>query len=393
MKLSLSTPELELREEVRSFLAHEAPAPADVPSDFDLRMDFLRSWQRKLHDARLVALSWPEEHGGRGATLMEQIVVDQEMASLGAPEIIGSIGLSVVGPSIIEHGTAEQLDRYLEPILSAEDIWCQGFSEPNAGSDLASLRTVAEDRGDHFVVRGQKTWTSYATFATKCAVLAITDPDAPAHRGISYLLVDLRSEGVHVSPLVQTTGDHEFGEVFFDDVRVPKTDVLGPLNGGWRIAMHTLSHERGPYAMTRQVLLRIALDRAVDTARRMPRAGGRAIDDPSILSTLASAHIETEVLRYQCYRSVGRQVHGGEPGPESSVDKVLLGRAEQRIAAASLDVLGAYAGLTDGSPWDAEAAEMHRFYLFGRAGSVYGGSEQIQKNIIAERVLGLPRSL
>src|SRR4051794_41154906 len=182
------------------------PAPEDVPADFDERIAFLRDWQRALHDARLVALAWPREYGGRGATLMEQIIVDQEMARAGAPELVGAVGLSVIGPSLVEHGTPEQKEAYIDRLLSAEEIWCQGFSEPGAGSDLAALRTTAEDRGDHFVVRGQKTWTTYASVAKWCVVLARTDPDAPAHRGISYLIVDLASEGIEVRPLVLTTG-------------------------------------------------------------------------------------------------------------------------------------------------------------------------------------------
>jgi alkylation response protein AidB-like acyl-CoA dehydrogenase len=314
------------------------------------------------------------------------------MARAGAPELLGAIGLTVVAPTIIEHGTPEQRAAYLDRILSGQDIWCQGFSEPNAGSDLASLRTVAEDHGDHFVVRGQKIWTSVASIARYCVVLARTDPDAAAHRGISYLIVDLQSEGIEIRPVTLTSGEAEFGEVFFEDVVVPRENLLGPLHGGWKLAMHTLGHERGPYAMARQVVLRVALDQAIDHARRVPRNGRPSIEDPEIRSALARAHVELEVLKHQCYRSVGRLIAGGEPGAESSVDKIVLGRTEQLIADTALDVLGAYASLADGSPWDANNAAAHRFYLYGRAGSVYGGSAQIQKNIIAERLLGLPRS-
>ena len=388
MRLSLTDAERAVRDEVRDFLDRFAPGPDEIPTGFEERVEYLRAWQRRMHEAGLVALSWPREYGGRGATLMEQIVVDQEMARAGAPELVGAVGLSVIGPSLIEHGTDEQKSLYLDRILAGDEIWCQGFSEPNAGSDLASLRTVARDDGDHFVIRGQKTWTTSASVAKWCVVLARTDPDAPAHRGISYLIVDLQSPGIEVRPLTLTTGEAEFGEVFFEDVIVPKENLLGPLNGGWRIAMHTLAHERGPYAMARQVVLRVALDKVIQQARTTLRDDRPVIDRPEIRATLARAHVELEVLKHQCYRSVGRLISGGEPGPDSSVDKIVLGRTEQRIAQAALDVQGAHAALGG----DSHRSEWHRFYLYGRAGTVYGGSAQIQKNIVAERLLGLPRS-
>jgi alkylation response protein AidB-like acyl-CoA dehydrogenase len=392
MRLSLTDSERALRDEVRAFLAERCPAPEEIPEAFAERAEFLREWQRELHAAGLVALSWPEKYGGRGATLSEQIVVDQEMARAGAPELLGAIGLTVVAPTIIEHGTDAQRAAYLDRILSGDDVWCQGFSEPNAGSDLASLRTKAVDNGDHFVLTGQKTWTSVASIARYCVVLARTDPDAAPHRGISYLIVDLNWPGVEVRPMELTTGEAEFGEVFFEDVVVPRENLLGPLHGGWKLAMHTLGHERGPYAMARQVVLRVALDRAIEEARHVPRNGRPAIESPEIRQALARAHVELEVLKHQCYRSVGRLIAGGEPGAESSVDKIVLGRTEQLVAQTALDVLGPYAPLGDGSPWAANNALAHRFYLYGRAGSVYGGSAQIQRNIIAERLLGLPRS-
>src|SRR3954470_13861794 len=221
MRLSLSPAEIAIRDEMRAFLAEHQPPADAIPEDFDDRIAFLRGWQRQLHEAGLVNVSWPEEHGGRGASLMEQLVAMHELALAGAPELIGIVGLEVVGASIVEHGTPEQQARFVPGILSADEIWCQGFSEPEAGSDLASLRTVAEDRGDHWVVRGQKTWTSWAQYATWCAVLARDDRDAPAHRGISYLVPDMESDGVDVRPLVQLTGDAEFSEVYFDDVVIP----------------------------------------------------------------------------------------------------------------------------------------------------------------------------
>ena len=392
MELSYSEAELEVQAQVRAFLAQECPDPSQIPAEFDARVSFLRAWQRRLHEAGFVGMTWPAEFGGRGAGLMQQIVVNHELAKAGAPPVIGQVGVDVVGPSIVAYGHDCQRAAYLDRILSAEEIWCQGFSEPGAGSDLASLRTRAVDAGDHFVLDGQKTWTSYVKHARWCAVLARTDPDAAAHRGISYLLVDLRSKGIETRTMRQVTGDPEFGEVFFDGVVVPKENLLGPLHGGWGIAMHTLSHERGPAAMNHQIQLRVLLDRLLQQARRIPRRGALALDDPEIRMILARVHIAVEVLRYQTYRSAGQAQARGKPGFESSVDKLVAAATEQQLAEAALDVLGAYSTGQDGSLWDLDAAMWQHTYLYGRAGSVFGGSAQIQRNIIAERILELPRS-
>ena len=393
MQLAPNKAEEALRQEIQAFLdAHQPPA-GSVPEDFDERVAFLREWQRALHEAGLVGLSWPAEHGGRGATLTEQIVANQVLAENRAPTIIGSVGLDVVGPSLVDHGTEEQKARFLDRILAADDIWCQGFSEVGAGSDLAALKSKAIDNGDHFVLSGHKVWTSYAQHAAWCAVLARTDPDAPAHKGISYLLVDMTSPGIEVRPLVQSTGDPEFGEVYFDDVVVARENLLGPLHGGWGIAMHTLAHERGWYGVGRQVILRVLLDDLVDEARRAVRDGRPAIDAPEIRGALAQAHIGLEVLKHHGYRSVGKLLADGHPGLESSVDKVVLARVEQQLVAVALDVMGPFAALGDGAaPDGAHPRAWQHAYFYGRAASVYGGSAQIQKNIIAERILGLPRS-
>jgi alkylation response protein AidB-like acyl-CoA dehydrogenase len=339
-----------------------------------------------------VGVAWPEQYGGRGGTASEQLVVNLEMAHAGAPELIGVIALEVVGPSIIQYGSEEQKRAYVGPMLAGDDIWCQGFSEPDAGSDLASLRTRAEDRGDSFVLNGQKTWTSFAKHAKWCAVLARTDPGESGHRGISYLIVDMESDGVEVRPLTQITGDPEFGEVFFDDVVVPKQNLIGELHGGWAIAMHTLSNERGPAVAGRQVKLRIQLDRLIEQAREITRDGLPAIEDPSVRSQLTRSYVALEVLRHQSYRSSGQAVARGRPGLESSVDKLWLIAAEQQLGDGCLDILGPYTSATEDDPLAASVPEFQNVYLYGRAASIYGGSEQIQKNIIAQRILGLPRS-
>jgi alkylation response protein AidB-like acyl-CoA dehydrogenase len=367
------------------------PDPAATPADFDARIAWLREWQRKLHEAGLVNIAWPKEHGGRSATLGEQMVVEEELARANAPELIAVVGLGVVGPSIVEHGTDAQKRRWLPKILSGEEIWCQGFSEPGAGSDLASLRTVAEDRDDHWLIRGQKTWTSWAQYARWCAVLARTDPKAPPHRGISYLVADMRSPGVEVRPLVQLTGEAEFSEVYFDDVAVPKDQIIGGVNAGWGIAMHTLAHERGPAVAARAVKLRVLLDQLIAEARRLERDGRPVIEDAEVRLTLARTHVQLEVLRCQSARTVGTMVASGRPGFETSIDKLQLTRAEQLLGDAALAVLGPAAPYAaPDSP--ADIRHWQGVYLYGRAASIYGGTSQVQKNIIAERILGLPRS-
>lgn len=390
MKLALDKDELALRDEVRAYLEANVPAPGEVPTEYDAKVEFLRGWQRQLHDAGLVGLSWPQAYGGRGASLPEQIVVNQEMARAGAPILVGNVGLDVVGPSLVDHGTEAQKEAYLGRILSGEEIWCQGFSEVGAGSDLAALRSKAAVSDDGFVINGHKIWTSYAQHAKWCAVLARTDPEAKAHRGISYILVDMDSAGIEIRPLVQVTGDAEFSEVYFDNVEVPRENLLGELHGGWAIAMHTLAHERGWYGVGRQVVLRVLLDTVIEQAASCEREGRPAIEDPSVQAELARAHIGMEVLKHQGLRSVGQMIADGHPGLESSVDKLVLGRVEQQMAAAALDVLGAHAALGPGAG-GVDPTEWQHAYLYGRAGSVYGGSAQIQKNIIAERILGLPR--
>ena len=391
MRLTRTDAERRIAEEVRSFLATNMPDPSSAPSDFDERIAWLRGWQRQLHDAGLVNVAWAKEYGGRGATLGEQMVVEEELARAGAPELVGVVGLGVVGPSIVAHATEELKQRWVPRILSAEEIWCQGFSEPDAGSDLASLRTTAEDRGDHWVVNGQKTWTSWAQYASWCAVLARTDHDAPAHRGISYLVADMNSAGIEVRPLVQLTGDAEFSEVYFDDVIVPKERIIGEVNAGWGIAMHTLSHERGPAVAARAVILRGLLDQLVADARRLKRDGLPVIEHGDVRTALARTHVELEVLRCQSARTVGRMIASGRPGLETSIDKLQLTRAEQTLGDAALAVLG-----PEGPYIDPEVAADTRHwqstYLYARAASIYGGTSQVQKNIIAERILGLPRS-
>ena len=390
MRLQATDEERALQAEVRAFLAQDRLTPADLPRALDDRMVVLREWQASCYAAGYVGRAWPSEFGGGGRPPVEQIVVDQELAGAGAPEFVNVVGLDVLGPSLLRFGNDEQRRRYIPAILSAEEIWCQGFSEPEAGSDLASLRTRAVEHDDHFVLSGQKTWVSWGQYARWCGVLARTEDTDPKHRGISMLIVDMRSPGVEVRPMTQITGHAEFCELFLDDVVVPKENLLSERGDGWKIAMHTLGHERGTAALPRQVKLRTWLDRVVRVAAERELDGQPIIAEPEAQVALARALITIEVLRHHAYRTVGEFLTGGAVGPDSSSVKLLMAEAEQRLAATALEVLGPT--LQHAEP--AEAAEndfWEETYLYSRAASVYGGTGQIQRNIIADRILALPQ--
>ena len=390
MQLTETPSERALAHDVSAFLTREGLVSAELPRALDDRMSVLRRWQAACYAAGYVGRAWPAEFGGGGRPPVEQIVVDQELAAAGAPEFVNIVGLDVLGPSLLRFGNDEQRRRYIPAILSAEEIWCQGFSEPEAGSDLASLRTRAVQDGDTFVISGQKTWVSWGQYATWCGVLARTDDSVPRHRGISMLIVDMASPGVEVRPMTQITGHAEFSELFLDDVVVPRENLLGQLGDGWKIAMYTLGHERGTAALPRQVKLRTWLDRAVSVAAQRELDGRPVLANPEAQTALARALIEIEVLRHHAYRTVGEFLNGGAVGPESSSVKLLMAEAEQRLAATVLEVLGP--ALLDGDPDHVHENDFwYETYLYSRAASVYGGTRQIQRDIIADRVLSLPK--
>jgi alkylation response protein AidB-like acyl-CoA dehydrogenase len=381
MKLGLEPHERRLQEEVRAFLAEHAPDPDELPHALDERIAYLRRWQARLYAAGYVGRAWPAEYGGGGRPTAEQIVVDQELAAAGAPELVAIVGLDVLGPALLAYGTDEQRHRYIPPILSAEELWCQGFSEPDAGSDLASLRTRAVEATGGYLVSGQKTWVSWGQFARWCGVLARTEPDVARHKGISLLIVDLESPGVDVRPMEQITGHAEFSELFLDDVFVPRQNLLGEPGQGWAIAMHVVAHERGTAALPRQVTLRTWFDRLVADAAHATRDGEPVLADPLAQETLARTLVEIEALRHHAVRTMSAFLGGGAVGPESSGVKLLMAQAEQRLGLAALELLG-----------DSGAGEFwHERYLYSRAASVYGGTRQIQRNILADRVLSLPQ--
>ena len=391
MDLSFSPSEEAFRAELRGWLEAHRPRRAYEPESLADEVAYLVAWQRKLAGGGWVGVHWPKEYGGRGASVIENYIFQEEMARTQAPEIIGRIGVNLVGPTLIRHGTEAQKQRHLANILAAEEIWCQLFSEPNAGSDLTALRCKAERDGDEFVVNGQKTWTSYAQFARWGILLARTDPAAPKAKGISFLIVDMHSPGISVRPLKQMTGTDEFNEVFLDNVRIPAANLVGELHRGWEIAQTTLAHERGTSA--RQLVVhRILRDELIALARRRHVDGVPPARRAVVRQHLAQAIIEVELLKLHNWRTLTNLLRRGAPGPESSLVKLFWSEMSQRLHDAAMEILGADGQLVRGDPRAAANGRWPRSYLYYRAGTIFAGTSEIQRNIIAERVLGLPRS-
>jgi len=371
------------RAELRAWLsAHHPERPERVPhDDASLAEEFrvLRAWQRQLYDAGYVGLMWPTAYGGHGAPPVRQAILNEELARARAPQLLNRVGINNAGPTLIAYASEEMKKRLLPPILSADEIWCQLFSEPNAGSDLAAVRTRAELDGDHFLVTGQKVWTSYAQFSKWAILIARTDASAAKHRGLTYFILDMESPGITIRPLKQITGSTEFSEVFLDNVPVPRAHVLGEVNRGWEIAMTTLAHERGTgFAFKEQVLQKIALDEIVKLARE----GGHAAD-PVVRQEIAQGWIDVEVMRLLNCRTLTRLDRGEDPGPESSLVKLFWASLTQRLHELAMGLEGPHAQL-GGGRWQLA-------YLWSRVGAIAGGTSEVQKNIIAQRLLGLPR--
>ena len=352
---------------------------------------FLRKWQATLYDAGFIGVTWPKEYGGQGLTFVEEMILHQEMALQKSPPMLNVLGVGMAGPTIIAYGTEEQKKRYPAKILSCEEIWCQGYSEPNAGSDLASLQTRAVKDGEHWVINGQKVWTSLAHIADWMMLLARTDPDAPKHKGITYFLLDMKTPGVTVKPLKQLTGDAEFNEVFFDNVRVHESRVLGGVNNGWAVGLTTLMYERLALGFGLQVRLRISVDQLVDMARRMEKNGRSATKDPVMRQKLAQLWIDTESLKYTGARAVTRLLKGELPGPEASAGKMMWVETHQRLQELAMEIQGPYSQLARGAAAAVDGGLWQYSFLRSRANSIEGGTTEIQKNIIGERVLGLPK--
>ena len=379
------------RAEFRAWLENNrqyaTPARGPLADESAGEWDARIRWHRKLNEGGWMGVSWPSEYGGRGASLLQSIIYEEELARAGTAIPFTGMGISLLGPTLIHWGTEEQKRRFIPKILSAEEIWCQGYSEPNAGSDLAALQTRAVEDGDDFVVNGQKIWTSTAHRADWIFLLVRTDPDAPKHKGISYLLVDMHSPGVTVRPLVQMTGASGFNEVFFDDVRVPKKNLVGEKNQGWQVAITTLMFERrgagGPGTGQMRELVRLA--------KQLPRDGKTAWDDASVRQKIVEFYCEAEALKFTGYRQLTRRLKGLPPGPEGSMMKLVSTELNLRVAMFAMELLGPYSQLEHNAPFALDHGKWLFRMLAARGGTIAAGTNQIQHNIIGERVLGLPK--
>jgi alkylation response protein AidB-like acyl-CoA dehydrogenase len=391
MDLKPTPQEQQFREELRAWLQANVPPKfeGDTSTEEGRRAEFeyLRAWQQKVYEGGWAGISWPKEYGGRGATVIEQVIFQEEFALAGAPGLINALGLAIIGPTIIAAGTEAQKQRYIEKILSAEEIWCQGFSEPNAGSDVAALGSKAVLDGDHFVVNGQKIWTSYAHYSDWILLLVRTDPDAPKHKGITALLVDMKSPGVTVRPLRQITGEADFNEVFFDNVRVPVENVLGEVNKGWQTAITTLMNERANLGGGMYIRFKRQLETLIARARETHVNGKVAAHDPIARQKLAQIYVDLEVFRHNANRALSKMSKSKIPGPEGSILKIYWSEMNQRMQQAAMEILGPAAQLQsfDDGEWVYE-------YLRTRANTIEAGTSEILRNIVAERVLGLPKS-
>ena len=392
MDLNLLPEEEAYAQQVRAWLKANLPkvmaerrGPKRVSS-----IVWAQKWQHMLYDAGYVALAWPKKYGGQELDPMRQNIVNDELVRARAPGLIGSQAISLLGPTLITWGTEEQKRRYLPKILSGEEIWCQGYSEPGAGSDLASLRTKAEIDGDSFVVNGQKVWTSRSRYADRMFALVRTDPSAPKHRGISYLLIDMRTPGLTVKPLVQMTGDRGFSEVFFDNVRVPRENLVGTLNEGWKVANDTLYHERnlgGAVAGNKQVF-----NRLVELARNTKRGGVPLIQNPYFRQRLVDMQITVEAMRLGGLRQLTDQIHGRRHGVETMVNKLIGSELTYQMSKMGLELLGDYAPLLRGDERAPDRGYWPTNLMVAMGLMIGGGTSQIQKNIIAQRGLGMPKS-
>jgi alkylation response protein AidB-like acyl-CoA dehydrogenase len=387
--LRLSEQHLAFRDTLQQWLAANLERPwgeeiRDPAASEDGLIEVRRRWQKKLHAAGYLGMDWPAEWGGRGATPVEKTIFETEVARADAPPIVNFLGLGLLGPALIHHGSEEQRRRFIPPMLSADEIWCQGFSEPGAGSDLASLKTRAVIDGDFFVVNGQKVWTTFGPWADWIFVLARTDPQ-DRYGGISFLLVRLDTPGVTVRPLRQITGESEFGEVFFEDARVPRENLVGGIGEGWRIAMTVLAYERGAVSLAYAA----RYGRDLESLARRCREIGRT--DSATREKLGRLIVDNEVLRANGIRMLANLAGGRVPGPEASLEKLYWSEFDKRFRETALDLLGPGAQLCRGSPDAAATVDWMHAFLWSRAGTIYSGSSEIQRNIIAKRALSLPQ--
>ena len=394
MDLNYTPEDIAFRKQVRAWLE------ANLPREPIRTLEERRRWHSKLYEAGYLGMGWPKEYGGGGARPMEQAIVADEMAGAKAPAPTNSLGIGIVGPTIIVHGTEAQKRRYLKKILTAEELWCQLYSEPNAGSDLASLKTSAVEHGDHFIVNGQKIWTSGGAIADWGLLLARTDTTVAKPRGITCFLMNMRQRGVEVRPLKQITGSSEFSEVFMTNARVEKNDQIGKLGEGWAIAQTTLGYERGGRSLARVTSYAAQYGSLANAVRRLKRHGRPLIDDAVVRQKLGRIWAELEVERYSALRVLTLLERGEHPGAGGSLTKLSYSEFEKRFMELAQEILGPYGQLTDGAPSEyqlqidtavGEHGTWAYAFLWSRAGTIYAGSSEIQKNVIGERILGLPK--
>jgi alkylation response protein AidB-like acyl-CoA dehydrogenase len=390
MDFSYSPEDEAFRKEVRDWLGENLPeswrATQDSLTTREDSFQIALEWQKRLYKRGWVGLTWPKEYGGGGGTLMQQVILSEELAKARAPGIANTLGVGMAGPSIMSFGTEEQKKRFIPKILSGEEIWCQGFSEPDAGSDLANLRTRAVRDGDYYVVNGQKVWSTMAQYGEWCLLLVRTDPDAePKHRGITYLLLDMKTPGIEVRPLKQMTGDCEFNEIFLDNVRVPVSNRLDEENRGWYVAMGTLAFERA--GMGQAIMFKQVLNEVFKLAARTRRNGIPAIKDSIIRQRLAQCAIECEIMRLNSYRSLSASLKGGPPGSEEMFSKLFWSEMNQRMTELATQILG-IDSVIEG---EREAQLWQYRFLRSKGNTIEQGSSEILRNVIGERVLGIPR--
>ena len=378
MDLTFSEQELAFRDELRGWLASNKPDAAPTAGGEDAHYAWRRDWQRRLYDAGWAAPAWPAEYGGRGVSLTESAIYFEELGRARVPMAANVLGLLLGGPTLMVWGSDEQKERYLSPILSGEEIWCQGFSEPDAGSDLAALKTKAVKDGDEWVVTGQKVWTSGAQYSKWCMLVARSDSDAAKHKGLTYFLMDMEQDAVQVRPLRQITGEAEFNELFIEEARIPDANVVGGVGNGWKVALTTLMNERAGLGFALQISLRQLLDDVISKA-----AERGLLEDPLYADALAELHTRCESIRLLAWKGLTDVERYGQPGPEGSLVKWLWSETNQKLTQLAVDVVGADA-LTAGESWSYHL-------LRARGNTIEGGTTEVLKNIVAERVLGLPR--
>jgi len=395
MDFSYSSEQRTFRDALRAWLeakVREQRLPVKKATSLDAYVADGRRWQRELYEGGWCGLAWPREYGGKGIGLVEQIIFQEELARVGSPQLVNLLALTMVGPLLIDHGTEAQKVRYLKNILTAEELWCQGYSEPGAGSDLASVTTRAERAGDEYIVNGQKVWTSYAQYAELSILLARTGaPGGPKHKGLTLMIVDMKSPGVEVRPLRQMNGDSEFNEVYFTDVRVPVDGVIGEEGRGWEMAVAMLMYERATLTFQRQLQSRVALHDILRLARDFGTTNGIAANDPIVRQRIAQAFIESEALRLTALRHLSTQLKGAPPGPEGSMEKLFWSEMYQRMLEVPLEILGPYATLAEGDSRAPSRGRWPHLRLYSRGRTIAAGTSEIQRGIIAQRVLGLPK--